>query len=130
METRTALPLSGPELAEALTETRRRTLALVEDLDDEQLLGPKLKIVNPLLWEIGHVAWFQERWTRRHLRGLPSLAEDADALYDSMAVAHDTRWDLPVPPVADVKTYMKQVLEKEVDMLQQENNSEEDLYLF
>ena len=43
-----------------LQAARSRTLALVEDLDDEQLLGPRLAIVNPPLWEIGHVAWFQE----------------------------------------------------------------------
>ena len=41
-----------------VSEARRRTLWLVADLDDDQLLGPRLEIVNPLLWEIGHVAWF------------------------------------------------------------------------
>ena len=43
-------------------DARARTLRLIEDLDDEQLIGPQLPIVNPLLWEIGHAAWFQERW--------------------------------------------------------------------
>ncbi len=49
METKTALPLSGPDILAALQEARRRTLALVADLDDEQLMGTHLKIVNPLL---------------------------------------------------------------------------------
>jgi iron(II)-dependent oxidoreductase len=44
-----------------VSEARQRTLQLVADLDDSQLLGPRLEIVNPLLWEIGHVAWFQEK---------------------------------------------------------------------
>ena len=68
------LPTTGPEILAALKETRRRALALVADLDDDQLMGKQLDIVNPLLWEIGHVAWFQERWTRRHLRGGTRLA--------------------------------------------------------
>jgi iron(II)-dependent oxidoreductase len=48
-------------LAGMLVDSRRRTLELVSDLDDEQMLGPQLRIVNPPLWEIGHLAWFQEQ---------------------------------------------------------------------
>ncbi len=105
------MPHSGPELLAALQEARHQTLSLVADLDDEQLLGTQLKIVNPLLWEIGHVAWFQERWTRRHLRGEPSLLEQSDVLYDSMAVAHDTRWDLPLLGRDQTLAYMQAVLD-------------------
>ncbi len=107
----TALPVSAADLTAALRDARRRTLALVEDLDDEQLMGPRLAIVNPLLWEIGHIAWFQERWNRRHLRGLPSLLEQADVLYDSMAVPHDTRWDLRLIGREKILAYMQDSLE-------------------
>ena len=47
-----------------------RTLSLIADLSDEQLVCPRLPLVNSLLWEIGHVAWFQEKWLLRHLRRL------------------------------------------------------------
>ncbi len=112
-----ALPTSAAELIAELLEARRRTFALVSDLDDEQVMGKQLDIVNPLLWEIGHVAWFQERWTRRHLRGEPSMSKDADALYDSMAVAHDSRWDLPLYSRAETSAYMKRVLDDVVEHL-------------
>lgn len=125
METKTALPRSGPEILEALEEARRRTLALVTDLDDEQLMGTHLSIVNPLLWEIGHVAWFQERWARRHLRGKPPLLEQADALYDSMAVAHDTRWDLPLLGLEQTLDYMRRVLDDVGEHLDDEPSDEE-----
>src|SRR5262245_43792143 len=97
------------ELADWVTDARRRTLDLVADLRDEQLLGPHLAIINPLLWEIGHVAWFQEKWVLRHARGRPPLRPDADALYDSAAVAHDTRWDLPLPSRDETLGYMRRV---------------------
>ena len=58
-------------LVEALKETRALTLELVADLNDEQMMGPRLQIVNPLRWEIGHVSWFQEFWVLRHLGGQP-----------------------------------------------------------
>src|SRR3954451_21602909 len=75
-----------------LSEARQRTLQLVADLDDDQLLGPRLEIVNPLLWEIGHAGWFQEKWRLRR-GGLSSTRAAAAALYDSAPVAHDRRWD-------------------------------------
>jgi iron(II)-dependent oxidoreductase len=96
-----------------LSEARQRTLQLVADLDDDQLLGPRLEIVNPLLWEIGHVAWFQEKWVLRR-GGEPPIRADADALYDSAAVAHDRRWELALPDRDDTLRYMAGVLDRVV----------------
>ncbi|PYQ21427.1 MAG: ergothioneine biosynthesis protein EgtB, partial [Acidobacteria bacterium] len=70
-------------LGEWVVDARRRTFELVADLDDPQLLGSRLAIVNPLLWEIGHVAWFQEKWVLRHLLNEPPIRADGDALWDS-----------------------------------------------
>jgi gamma-glutamyl hercynylcysteine S-oxide synthase len=114
-------------LAHWLQDARRRTLALVDDLTDGQLLGPQLNIINPLLWEIGHIAWFQERWVLRR-GGQPSAHVDADALYDSSAVAHDTRWDLPLPGRVDTQAYMARVLERVLKPLQQREPSPEEAY--
>ena len=79
--------LSAADLARLLQDARKRTLELIADLDDEQMIGPRLAIVNPPLWEIGHVAWTQEFWALRHLRGQKPLVEGADALYNSTDVA-------------------------------------------
>src|SRR5436189_3342442 len=84
-------------LADWVSDARDRTLELVADLTDEQMLGPLLPIVNPLWWEIGHVAWFQEYWALRRSRHRPSICAHADALYDSAHVPHDDRWELPLP---------------------------------
>lgn len=103
---------SKTELLDALGETRIRTLELVADLNEEQLLGPRLAIVNPLRWEIAHVAWFQEFWVLRHFGRRSPLLEHGDSLYDSARVAHDTRWDLPLLSRPDTLRYMQQVLEE------------------
>lgn len=107
---------STPELIEALEEARQRTLELVDDLSDEQLIGRRLRIVNPLRWEIGHVAWFQEFWILRHLGGLPPILNQGDDLYDSARVAHDTRWDLPLLSRSKTLEYMKRVLDRVCDL--------------
>src|ERR1700752_3588810 len=103
-------PTNGLELIASLRDARARSLALIEDLNDEQWLGPELAIVNPPRWEIGHVAWFAEYWVLRHLRGRPAPRADADPLYDSAAVAHDTRWRLRLPERADTLEYVAGVL--------------------
>jgi iron(II)-dependent oxidoreductase len=108
--------VTTPQLIEALKETRARTLELVDDLNEEQLIGPRLQIVNPLRWEIGHVAWFQEFWALRHLGNQPSILKYGDELYDSARVAHDTRWDLPLLERGETLTYMRQVLEGVIEL--------------
>src|SRR5438874_12536342 len=101
-------------LVEYIVDARQRTLDLVADLTDEEMLGPKLRIVNPPLWEIGHVAWFQEHWALQHVHGLPPIREDGDRLYDSAAVAHDTRWDLLLPSRAETIAYMEDVRDRAI----------------
>src|SRR4051812_13089798 len=99
-------------LAKDLRDARERTLLLVRDLDDAQWMGAKLPIVNPILWELGHLAWFQEYWTLRHPHGGASEIVSADALYDSAKVAHDTRWDLPLPDRARTLQYLQSTLDR------------------
>src|SRR5687767_6171325 len=105
------------DLAEHVRDARRRTLDVVAGLDDGQLMGPRLGIVNPLRWEIGHVAWFQEKWVLRHALGCPPLRGDGDALWDSTAIPHDTRWDLPLPTLEGTLAYMREVESRVLEVL-------------
>src|SRR6516225_3861718 len=98
-------------LAAWLQDARSRTSRLVADLSDAQLLGPRLPTVNPLLWEIGHVAWFQEKWVLRR-EGAASVRDDADTLYDSAAIPHDVRWDLLLPPRSATLDYVQRVQDR------------------
>ena len=100
---------TATDLDVLLTIARARTVGLTADLNDEQLRVPRLDILNPPLWEIGHVAWFHEKWNLRHQAGRRPLRADADALFDSAAIAHDTRWDLPLPPREEVFRYLDHV---------------------
>ena len=96
-----------------LLEARARALRVTADIEGDRLLGPKLKIVNPPLWEIGHVSWFQEHWCLRWRKDGKlgdSILRGADDLYDSSAVAHDTRWGLPLPDLAATRAYGEEVL--------------------
>jgi ergothioneine biosynthesis protein EgtB len=117
MRARANVPEAG-ELARELLDARARTLALVGHLGDGQLSVPYLATINPFLWELGHIAWFQEFWTLRRGRfSERSTIEGADALYDSSRVSHATRWNLPLPSRERTLAYLGQVLERVLERL-------------
>jgi iron(II)-dependent oxidoreductase len=117
--------MNDKELIESVKDARQRAFDLVGDLTDEQLMGPQLSVVNPGLWEMGHHAWFQSRWALRHAGGqLPILAGE-DELYDSMEIAHDSRWDLPLPSREATLAYMRDVRDRVLALL--ENNPSDEL---
>lgn len=99
----------------ALLAARRRTLALAD-----ATLGalgtaypgiPYAAELNPPLWELGHVAWFQEWWIAREGGPRkPSLLPLADDCYDSSRVAHASRWTLPLPGADGTREYLARTL--------------------
>jgi iron(II)-dependent oxidoreductase len=105
--------LTAEEVRRHLDAARERLLVLTGDLCGERLLGPKLAIVNPPQWEIGHVAWFQEYWCLRMRAGgtlAPSRLDDADRLYDSTAIRTISA-DLPLPSPTATRSYLEAVLD-------------------
>jgi len=93
-------------LAAALQASRRDTLATFAACAAalESTAVPQRDSLNPPLWELGHIGWFQEFWIARNpQRALgrradpdaprePGVRANADALYDSSRVPHATRW--------------------------------------
>lgn len=130
-----AAPVSNPgvsipiaTLVSWVTDARQRTLELIGDLTDEQMFGPRLPIINPLLWEIGHLAWFTEKWVLRHAGGRPPLRSDSDSLYDSSAVPHDVRWDLPLLSRRETLSYMCQVQDQVLGRLHTRPPTADEVY--
>src|SRR4029450_9829925 len=123
--------ISVGDLIPIMREFRARTLDLIADLDEEQLIGPSLAIVNPPLWEIGHVAWFAEYWILRHLRKQQPIIENGDQLYNSTDVAHDTRWELVLPPLENTRRYMDEVLDCCIESLDKTSKlTSEEFYFY
>ena len=103
---------TADQLIAKLTHAREQLRALIQCLPKEGWLGPHAAHLNPPLWEYGHIVWFQERWCLRSRADgsyAKSLLTNADALYDSSAVPHDTRWDLLLLDTASVDDYANRV---------------------
>lgn len=132
-------------LAPYLRASRARTLALLDAY--VTALGPALAVpcapqLNPPLWELGHIGWFQEFWlTRNPQRRLgvqadpqaaraPSLVPDADALYNSSLVAHASRWHLPLPDLQATRAYLQASLDQTLALLADERVDDAALYFY
>lgn len=135
---RTAAP---DALATALSDARQHTLALFDrfaavGLDDPANV-PLLPIVNPPLWELGHIAWFAEWYILREARSSapdaaqkPSVLAGADACFDSNTVSHDARWTLRMPAAEQVGAYCREVLDRVLEKLTRADATDDALYPF
>jgi iron(II)-dependent oxidoreductase len=117
----TTRQLSGPALATAMRDSRRLTLARVNDLSAAQWNPPRQTGVNPVAWELAHLAWFAEFWILRgpHHRDAQGFAQaqhafrfvGPDARFDSAQLAHTQRWVEPMPNRAELDGMMQGQLE-------------------
>jgi len=118
------------QLIAQLRDARARELELFSDLADEQLLGPAMSIIEPPLWEIGHVGWFQERWILRHLDEADPLLADADRLYDSFNIPNARRWHLHFPSRQSTLEYLEAVLQRCIERLAGQELNEREAYFY
>lgn len=135
---------NATELATALSASRHDTLATFA-LCNRTLGGgpvPQRIGLNPLLWELGHIGWFQEFWIARNPereRGAHAnpdaeraagVRPGSDTLYNSSRVAHDSRWHLALPDAAGTLEDLEAQLNSTQMCLRQASGSDDSLYFF
>src|SRR5436305_14578657 len=82
------------ELIQRLEDVRERTLALVADLEDETLHRPLDPIMSPLVWDLAHIAAYEDLWAVHRLGGEPLLHEDLAATYDAFETPRAVRGEI------------------------------------
>jgi ergothioneine biosynthesis protein EgtB len=132
-------------LADALRDSRADTLATFDAYATAlpDLVVPRRDELNPPLWELGHVGWFQEYWLARNPQRSRGSAADpdvprpegvragADALYNSSRVAHGTRWSLPLPDAEATRADLEAQLAATLALLAEAPDDGDDaLYFF
>ncbi len=132
-------------LHEALAAARAdtlQTLACYEQALQSALTVPYSAEINPPLWELGHIGWFQDFWLSRNPQWRLGLSADplaprsvgrrlnADALYDSSRVPHARRWALDLPDLAATRAELSDQLAQNLTLLAQARESATELYFF
>ena len=130
---------SPAQLAAAFQDARNYTLALFDRFQssglDDLARVPYLPIINPPLWELGHIAWFAEWFVLREAATShpfaaqrPCLLTAGDRWFDSGNVAHATRWRLDLPDTSVIKKYADEVFSRILDKLAHAANDAKTLY--
>lgn len=131
-------------LGAPLRSVRAQTLAIFADYARAlpSLAVPREPELNPPLWELGHVGWFQEFWTVRNSAWRNGAAADpaaprtaprlpgADALYNSSTVPHAQRWSLPLPGADATRALLACQLDDTLQLLAQAGQDDDSLYFF
>lgn len=133
-------------LSLALMDARNHTLQLFGQyqnaLEGVNFEVPALAGLNPPLWTLGHVGWFQEWWLGRNLqraRGLrcepmptrlPSVEPNADFWWHADAAPPAGRRTLDLPGVAHCRTYLLDTLESTLELLEKAGDDDAALYFY
>ena len=133
-------------LSLALIDARNHSLRWIGAF--ERALGnPKLEIearpdANPLVWELGHVGWFQEHWIARNVqrqRGegcdatrpkLASILPEADRCFDPASTPRASRWAMVLPDLQTTRQYLVDTLETTLELLESASEDDAALYFY
>jgi iron(II)-dependent oxidoreductase len=95
-----------------MSHVRERTLALVDDLDDDVLHRPLDPIMSPLVWDLGHIAAYEDLWCAHRVGGQPLLRPDLAALYDAFETPRAVRGDLELLDRPAALAYLAEVRQR------------------
>jgi iron(II)-dependent oxidoreductase len=102
-----------------LEESRERTLWLVSTLSLEDLGRVHTPLLSPLVWDLGHIAAFEDLWLCQQAGGLPPLRGDLADIYDATLTPRAKRGDLSYLPNEEARVFMDDVRRRALDVLDQ-----------
>jgi iron(II)-dependent oxidoreductase len=106
----------GREAAAAFEEARGRTLDLVEPVSDADLNRVHDPLMSPLVWDLGHIAAFEDLWISRGA-GQPMLRPDLVEVYDADETPRADRGELPYLRRPEALDFMEAVRERTMSAL-------------
>jgi iron(II)-dependent oxidoreductase len=95
-----------------LEEARAQTLALVANVSDADLERVHSPLMSPLVWDLGHIATFEDLWLAHRCCGLPLLRADLLEVYDAFETPRSMRGELPYLRRTEAEHYMRAVRER------------------
>lgn len=113
-----AEPLAKGSYRDALAEGRDRTLGLVAPVSTESLDRVHDPLMSPLVWDLGHIAAFEDLWLAQRAGGLEPLRPELAAVYDAAETPRAERGDIPYLRRDDALGFMDAVRERSLAVLE------------
>ena len=92
------------EILDAMHAARRRTLDLVGHLSTGQLEHQIDPIMSPLVWDLAHIAAYEDLWLVHRFAGEPLLRPDLAAVYDAFETPRTVRGEIELLDTARART--------------------------
>jgi gamma-glutamyl hercynylcysteine S-oxide synthase len=108
--------LTETQATEALLEARERTLALVASVSDDDLERVHSELMSPLVWDLGHIAAFEDLWIGHRYGGRPLLREDLADVYDAFETPRASRGELDFLRPSQAREYLAEVRERALEV--------------
>jgi iron(II)-dependent oxidoreductase len=108
---------SKQEIASLLTEARERTLLLVSPLSDEDLHRQHDPLMSPIIWDVGHIAHFEELWLTQNLDG-PIEFSEMPGMYNPFEHPRATRASLALPTLAEMTKRLEEIRSRVLERLE------------
>jgi len=107
---------SRQAIANLLTEARERTLLLISGLSDDDLHRQHDPLMSPIIWDVGHIAHFEELWLTRNLSGAIEFSE-MPGMYNPFEHPRAERAALPLPTLAEMRQRLREIRARVLDHL-------------
>jgi iron(II)-dependent oxidoreductase len=119
MDSSHAATVAGDEAraADALVEARERTFALVASISDEDLERVHSTLMSPLVWDLGHIAAFEDLWLVHRHGGRPLLRPGLAEIYDAFETPRANRGDLPFLRPPEAREYLQEVHRRALEVI-------------
>jgi iron(II)-dependent oxidoreductase len=104
-------------IAELLREARERTVRLIAPLTDDDLRAQHDPLMSPIVWDLGHIAHFEELWLTRNVHGTVEFAE-MPGIYNPFEHPRRERGALDLPGREEVLEILADVRQRVLDKLQ------------
>ncbi len=98
----------------AMSETRARTHALVDEIAEDDLVQVHSPLMSPLVWDLGHIAAFEDLWLVHRFGRRPMVREDLALVYDAFETPRAARGDLPLLGPDEARAYLVEVREQAI----------------
>jgi gamma-glutamyl hercynylcysteine S-oxide synthase len=110
-------PLTAELVVEALEEGRRRTLALVASVSDEDHERVHSPLMSPLVWDLAHIAAYEDLWLVHRFGERPLLRDDLAAMYDAFETPRAVRGDLPLLGPGQAREYLCEIRARTLEVI-------------
>jgi gamma-glutamyl hercynylcysteine S-oxide synthase len=102
---------------EALQDARARTLDLVEPLPAADLERQVDPLMSPLVWDLAHIAAYEDLWLVHRHAGRPLLHGQLAARYDAFETPRAVRGEIELLDAAGARGYLADVRERTLEAI-------------